>query len=88
MGRYAIGVDFGTLSARALVVDVETGRELGGAVMDYPTASCRNACRMACPCRMAGRCNTQGIIWSACGASCRKRWRRRVSTRRTWWDWA
>ena len=36
MGRYAIGVDFGTLSARALVVDVETGRELGGAVMDYP----------------------------------------------------
>lgn len=28
MGRYAMGVDFGTLSARALVVDVETGREL------------------------------------------------------------
>ena len=36
MGRYAMGVDFGTLSARALVVDVETGRELGGAVMEYP----------------------------------------------------
>ncbi|GHU66791.1 ribulokinase [Clostridia bacterium] len=35
MGRYSIGVDFGTLSGRALVVDVATGEELGSAVMEY-----------------------------------------------------
>ena len=34
--RLVVGVDFGTLSARALVVDARSGRELGGAVMDYP----------------------------------------------------
>jgi len=36
MPKYCIGVDFGTLSARALVVEVGTGRELGSAVMNYP----------------------------------------------------
>ncbi len=36
MGRYAVGIDFGTLSARALVAEVGTGRELASAVMDYP----------------------------------------------------
>ena len=36
MGRYTVGVDFGTLSARALVVDADTGRELADAAMDYP----------------------------------------------------
>src|SRR5262249_52289178 len=30
-----VGVDFGTLSGRALVVSVEDGRELGSAVHDY-----------------------------------------------------
>ncbi len=35
MGKYCVGVDFGTLSARALVVEVATGQELGSAVMDY-----------------------------------------------------
>ncbi|GHU83408.1 ribulokinase [Clostridia bacterium] len=38
MPHYAIGVDFGTLSARALVVEVGTGRELAAAAMDYPHA--------------------------------------------------
>ncbi len=38
MSKYAIGVDFGTLSGRALVVEVETGRELASAVLDYPHA--------------------------------------------------
>jgi len=33
--RYVIGVDFGTLSARALVVDVADGREAGTAVSPY-----------------------------------------------------
>ncbi|MDR0898395.1 MAG: ribulokinase [Oscillospiraceae bacterium] len=38
MARYAIGIDFGTLSARALVVEVGTGRELASATMNYPHA--------------------------------------------------
>ena len=36
MAKYAVGVDFGTLSARAVVVEIGTGRELGGAAQDYP----------------------------------------------------
>jgi L-ribulokinase len=35
---YVIGVDFGTLSARALVVRVDDGAELGSAVHAYPHA--------------------------------------------------
>ncbi|GHU76156.1 ribulokinase [Clostridia bacterium] len=35
MAKYSIGVDFGTLSGRALVVDVVTGEELASAAMDY-----------------------------------------------------
>lgn len=36
MAKYTIGVDFGTLSARALLVDTADGRELASAAMDYP----------------------------------------------------
>lgn len=36
MGKYTVGVDFGTLSARALVADAETGREMGSGVYEYP----------------------------------------------------
>lgn len=36
--RYAIGVDFGTLSGRAVVVRVSDGAELGSATFDYPHA--------------------------------------------------
>lgn len=35
---YTIGVDFGSLAVRALVVEVETGRELSSAAMNYPHA--------------------------------------------------
>ena len=38
MAKYAVGIDFGTLSARALVVEMGTGRELASSVMDYPHA--------------------------------------------------
>lgn len=34
---YTIGLDYGTNSARALVVDVADGREVGTAVVDYPS---------------------------------------------------
>jgi L-ribulokinase len=34
-GRYAIGIDFGTESGRAVLVDCEDGRELGTAVYAY-----------------------------------------------------
>jgi L-ribulokinase len=36
--RYVVGVDYGTLSGRALVVRVSDGAELGTAVHDYPHA--------------------------------------------------
>ena len=36
MPPYCIGIDFGTLSARALLVDARTGRELSSGVCDYP----------------------------------------------------
>jgi L-ribulokinase len=34
---FSIGLDYGTNSARALVVDTRDGRELGTAVVDYPS---------------------------------------------------
>ena len=34
--KYSIGIDYGTLSARAVVVDVTDGRELSEAVFEYP----------------------------------------------------
>ncbi len=35
--KYAIGVDYGTNSVRALVVDVRNGREVGTCVWNYPS---------------------------------------------------
>ncbi len=35
MNQYTIGVDYGTLSGRALLVDVNNGREVASAVHDY-----------------------------------------------------
>jgi activator of 2-hydroxyglutaryl-CoA dehydratase len=33
--KYSIGIDFGTDSVRALVVNINTGEEVGTAVSDY-----------------------------------------------------
>ncbi len=38
MGKYAIGIDYGTLSARAVLVSVENGREAASCVFEYPHA--------------------------------------------------
>ena len=37
MNHYSLGIDYGTNSVRALVVDVDTGAELGTWVYDYPS---------------------------------------------------
>ena len=34
--KYTIGVDFGTQSGRALLVEVATGREVATAIKEYP----------------------------------------------------
>lgn len=34
--KYVIGIDFGTLSGRAVLTAVDDGSELVSAVMDYP----------------------------------------------------
>lgn len=36
MPKYTIGVDFGSLSARAVLVDVSNGNVISSAVKDYP----------------------------------------------------
>lgn len=38
MSKYTIGIDFGTLSGRAVLVDIRDGREITDCVMDYPHA--------------------------------------------------
>ena len=38
MEKYTIGVDYGTLSGRAVLVNARTGQELADAVYEYPHA--------------------------------------------------
>lgn len=38
MSKYSIGVDFGTLSGRAVLVEIGSGRELASSVFEYPHA--------------------------------------------------
>lgn len=36
MAKYVIGIDYGTLSGRAVMVNTQTGMEMGSTVFDYP----------------------------------------------------
>lgn len=38
MAKYSIGVDYGTLSGRAVLVDLESGNDIASAVYEYPHA--------------------------------------------------
>ena len=38
MAKYVIGVDYGTLSGRALLANARTGEEIASAVYEYPHA--------------------------------------------------
>lgn len=38
MAKYSIGIDYGTLSGRAVIVNLETGEEVASAVLEYPHA--------------------------------------------------
>ncbi len=38
MAKYTIGLDYGTLSGRAVLVDIENGREVAWSMMEYPHA--------------------------------------------------
>ena len=38
MAKYSIGVDYGSLSGRAVLVNVETGEEICSSVLEYPHA--------------------------------------------------
>lgn len=38
MSKYSIGIDYGSLSGRAVLVNVETGEELASAIYEYPHA--------------------------------------------------
>ena len=37
MKSFTIGIDYGTNSVRAIVVDCETGNEIASSVFNYPT---------------------------------------------------
>ena len=38
MGKYVIGIDYGTLSGRAILVDTQTGEEVAESIYEYPHA--------------------------------------------------
>ena len=39
MSRYALGLDYGTNSCRSLLVDIDSGKELGSVVFPYPSGN-------------------------------------------------
>ena len=88
---FVIGVDYGTLSGRAVVVRVRDGKELGSGVYDYPHAVVTGALpedRQAAvltdnPCAFPGngpfRCRTTTV--TSCAMRFPQHWLRLGSTR-------
>ena len=35
MSKYSMGIDFGTLSGRAVIIDIETGEEMATSVLEF-----------------------------------------------------
>ena len=69
MSRYAIGVDFGTESGRAVLVDVADGTQLATAVHPYANGVIDERLPLrtgTSPCRPTGRCRTPT---TTCGCS-------------------
>ena len=43
MAKYSIGVDYGSLSGRAVLVEVASGKEIASAIYAYPHAVMDNS---------------------------------------------
>jgi hypothetical protein len=72
---YVIGVDFGTLSGRALVVRVGDGAEMGTAVHEYANGGSRTRSRRpGSHCPRTGRCRTPTTTARCSGGPSRRRW--------------
>ena len=75
--QYVVGVDYGTLSGRAVVVRVSDGAELGTGVHDYPHGVLDAAVPARSPapsaCRRTGRCRCPRTTARCCAARCRRR---------------
>ena len=63
MKKYTIGIDFGTLSARAVALELKTGREVAQAVFEYPMGSWIPACPAAKNCHPSLPFSIPEITW-------------------------
>ena len=68
MSKYTVGIDFGTLSARAIVADAATGRALGSAAMDYPHGVITDALPDGTPLGPDWALAHPGDYWACLGA--------------------
>ena len=66
-----VGIDFGTLSGRALVVRVADGAELGSAVCEYRHGVMdAELASTGGRCPPTGRCRTRQTTWTCCAPRC------------------
>ena len=80
--QYAVGVDFGTLSGRAVVVRVADGREWAARSSSTGMASSTAGCPTApARCRRTGHCRTLRTGARCCASRFRRRWQPAASTR-------
>ena len=88
MPSYVVGVDFGTESGRAVVIDTADGRELGSSVYRYANGVIERSCRlptMMCGWLPTGPCRTPRTTCAPISRPCRPRWRPPAWTPRWWW---